>query len=764
MSKFLLHSLFRNLTSKLSRFTRIDLSITSSVNSTIGSTVDKEKFCWHQSNQIPSLTLINATTNEFTPGWYSLQLASKHENTGHQLAELSIEESNEKSILLPLRPNKVTTRFFYLSTAIPDLELTPTDIQGKFELTALKLFKIPVIYALHRQIVRIANLHPDFNGGYFQTVLELRTKAQKTGYPLSKTVLKIYNQTFTDFKIDKNYSQWIEKTEQPKLEKFLKTKLCTFDLQPTISILLPTYNTNPKLLEECIQSVIAQTYPSWQLCIVDDASHIQKHINIIQTLAKKDDRIIFQARSKNGHISQASNDALEMATGEYTLLLDHDDLLTPNTLKIFVDAINKHPEAKLFYADEDKINDDNYRFMPHFKPDWNPDLLYSQNYIGHPVIYKTKKLKQIGGFRLGVEGSQDHDLLLRYTDNLTSDEIIHLPWILYHWRATETSTAQNTDSKDYTTQAGIKSLQDFFHHKKIDIKVKAGQYPNTYRCKWPLPSQPPLVSLLIPTRDGYDILKTCLESILEKTTYKNFEILVLNNQTTCPKTLALFKSITVKHANLRILDWNQPFNYSAINNYGVEHAKGEIIGLINNDIEVITHDWLTEMVSHAIRPEIGCVGAKLFYPNDTIQHAGVILGIGGVAGHSHKYFNRQDPGYFSRLQLTQNLSAVTAACLLVRKSIFKEVNGLDEENLTVAFNDVDFCLKVREAGYRNLWTPYAELYHHESISRGADDNPQKQKRAHQEISFMKHKWHTQLQHDPAYNRNLSLTYENFSLK
>lgn len=732
-------------------------------------------FEWQATNDDPQFLLKKKGLvprlgrKKFRPGWYALQTELKHVQATHHMAKLYVNYGHgleeENTILLPLRPQKRTTRIFYLKAQPAYLRLDPTETEGAFHFKTLKLIQVPRFYAVHRQLLRIKTLHPDYQGiDYLSIAKQIWNKAKRASVSFSQSVLNTYNQTFTNFQVEKDYGQWIKKTERPKLEKFLHTQLCNPRTEPLISLVLPCYNTDPKLLKACIDSVTQQDYPSWQLCIVDDASTSHAHLEVIQKAQTQHPNIQFHARKENGHISQASNDALAMAKGEYSLLLDHDDQLAQHALTLFVDAINKHPQAKLFYADEDKIDEDGHRFMPHFKPDWNPDLLTSQNYIGHPVMYQTQHLKSIEGFRVGVEGSQDHDLLLRYTQNLSADEIVHLPWILYHWRATENSTAQNTGSKNYTTQAGIKALQDHFDRQKLNVSVTAGSYANTYRCQWPLPEKRPLVSLLIPTRDGHDILKACIESILEKTTYKNYEILILNNQSTCSKTLALFDTFKEQHSNVRVLDWNHPFNYSAINNFGVEQSKGEVIGLINNDIEVITSDWLEEMVSHAIRPDIGCVGAKLFYPNDTIQHAGVILGIGGVAGHNHKYFAKVHPGYFSRLALTQNLSAVTAACLVVEKSIYQQVNGLDEDNLPVAFNDVDFCLKVQEIGYNNLFTPWAELYHHESISRGAEDTSAKQRRAQKEISFMKHKWHTQLHHDPAYNRNLTLTYENFSLR
>jgi len=328
--------------------------------------------------------------------------------------------------------------------------------------------------------------------------------------------------------------------------------------------------------------------------------------------------------------------------------------------------------------------------------------------------------------------------------------------VLYHWRMTKGSVALDPGEKSYTTEAGIKALRDFFCDQgRADIKVEAGAVPNTYRVRYPISKPEPLVSLLVPTRDMLEVLEPCIRSILEKTAYQNYEVLILDNGSVKSATLDYFDQVQAADSRVRVIPYHYPFNYSAINNHGVQRARGELLGLINNDVEIISTEWLTEMSSHALRPEIGCVGAKLYYANNTIQHAGVILGIGGVATHAYKNFPRADHGYFARLSVVQNYSAVTAACLLVRKSIYEEVGGLEEEYLKVAFNDVDFCLKVREAGYRNLWTPYAELYHHESRSRGWEDTPEKQARFQREIEFMLARWGNTLSSDPNHNPNLN---------
>jgi O-antigen biosynthesis protein len=562
------------------------------------------------------------------------------------------------------------------------------------------------------------------------------------------------------------YSLWIEAVETPNQpnEASIESEYTQWKQQPLISVLISTYDTNENHLRACIDSVRAQSYPNWELCIADDASPNPHVTNILREYEAVDTRIRVVYRAQNEHKSQALNSALEIALGEFVALLDHNDQLSRHALYFMAAAIQTKPDIQVLYSDEDKIDAQGKRSDPHFKSDWNPDLFYSQNYVSHLGVYRRDLLNRIGGFRTGLEDSLDQDLLLRCLPHVQANQIIHIPHVLYHWRMVEGSTALAPDKKSYTTEAGIKALRDYFTaNGPVGIAIEAGQLPNTYHLHWPIPEPSPLVSLLIPTRDAKTVTEVAVRSILDKTTYANYEILILDNGSTEPQTLAWFDAIQREDARVTVLRYDHPFNYSAINNFGVEHAKGSVIGLINNDIEVISPEWLTEMVSHCCREDIGCVGAKLYYSNDTVQHGGVIIGLGGVAAHSHKHYAKDHPGYFGRLKLTQNLSAVTAACLLVRKEIYTAVGGLDETHLKVAFNDVDFCLKVREAGYRNLWTPYAELYHHESLSRGSDDTAEKQARALKEVEFMQHKWNEILQRDPYYNPNLTYAREDFSI-
>ncbi len=561
------------------------------------------------------------------------------------------------------------------------------------------------------------------------------------------------------------YQEWINKYDKINSKKIeeIRFKVCNFRNKPVISIILPFYNSNMKFLKLAIKSVENQLYPYWQLCIAGDASIDPNIRRMLAKHASKDGRIKIAYREKNGHISEASNTALSIADGEWIALFDHDDLLAQNALYEVACAISKNPEALLIYSDEDKIDERGNRFDPHFKSDWNPDLFLSQNYICHLATIHKSVVDKIQGFRTGVEGSQDYDLILRCLHHLKHGQIHHIPKILYHWRAGSGSTAMDPDTKNYTTEAGIKALKDYLEKRGVDAKVEQGSLPNTYKVKYPLPKPEPLVSIIIPTRDQFELTRKCISSILTKTIYKNYEIIIIDNESRDIKTIEYLAKLKHENENIKVISYIGEFNYSAINNYAVNFISGKIIGLLNNDIEVISPNWLSVMVSHAIRQEIGCVGAKLFYSDGRIQHAGVILGIGGVAGHSHKKSNCNDPGYFRRLQLTQNLSAVTAACLVVRREVYNLVGGFDEDNLKIAFNDVDLCLKVREAGYRNVWTPYAELYHHESASRGYEDTPEKQSRFQKEVNHMIIRWGEILSKDPYYNPNLTLEKEDFSI-
>lgn len=563
-------------------------------------------------------------------------------------------------------------------------------------------------------------------------------------------------------KRDLAYSRWIELYENPDaIEKqWREARLDKSDSRLKISILMPVYNTPEKWLRRCIESVIAQSYDNWELCIADDASTRHDVRIVLDEFAKRDSRIKIEFREKNGHISAASNTALRLATGSHVALLDHDDELAVNALHEIAIAINKHPEWKLIYSDEDKIDENGQRFDPYFKPEWNYDLLLSQNCISHLGVFHTELVREVGGFRAGLEGSQDYDLTLRIIENLKPSEIGHIPKILYHWRAIHGSTALGFQQKSYAQLAAQRAVREHLARQKINADVFITEF-GFQKIRYRQQAPEAMVTLIIPTKDRADLLRMSVGSILEKTNYPSFEIIIVNNQSVEEATARYFREI-VHDKRVRVLDYDAEFNFSAINNFAARHATGTVLGLVNNDIEVIDGDWLAEMTSHAVRPGVGAVGAKLYYPNDTIQHAGVIVGLGGVAGHSYLGQTSKFLGQASRACLTQNLSAVTAACLLVKKQVYEQVGGLDE-SLKVAFNDIDFCLRIRKAGYRNVWTPFASLYHHESLSRGYEDTSEKRARFQDEVLFMKNRWAQELDHDPAYNPNLSLTGNAFDL-
>ncbi|QOR40735.1 glycosyltransferase family 2 protein [Billgrantia diversa] len=701
------------------------------------------------------------------PGWQMLEVAMEHDQPSVAVKlylDIGDGFSEEQSIYLPLKSGRVTKRLFYVPKRLKALRFDPMGTEGRFTLRHLRLAWLSPWFAHDRLAQRLVNMHHQWRGKSRAEVLPaLKRQAREQGRHWRELALEQYEATFERRTTRHSYTQWLEDRRELSAER-VRRVINKLPYTPLISVLVPVYNPHLDWLRECLESVLGQHYPHWQLCIADDASPDPEVRRVLAAYAKRDSRIQVVYRERNGHICAASNSALALAKGEFVALLDHDDCLSPHALFHVIEALHRHPEAGLLYSDEDKLSERGERFDPHFKPQWNPDLLLAQNYLTHLGVYRTALVREVGGFREGFEGSQDHDLALRVTARLVPERIVHVPHVLYHWRAGAGSTALGSGEKDYTSEAGLAAVRDHLAQRMPEARVMPGDFPNTYRVRWPLPEPAPLVSLLIPTRDRLAILKPCVDAILERTDYPNLEVLILDNQSTCTETLAYMRAVSERDERVRVLRWDEPFNYSAINNFGALYAHGEILGLVNNDIEPINRDWLAEMVRQACRPEIGCVGAKLYYPNDTLQHGGVILGIGGVAGHAHKYFTRHSPGYFTRLHLAHNLSAVTGACLLVRRAVFEEVGGLNEEHLAIAFNDVDLCLKVREAGYRNLWTPYAELYHHESVSRGAEDNAAKRARANGEANYMRETWGEHLDSDPAYNPNLTLVHEDFSLR
>jgi glycosyltransferase involved in cell wall biosynthesis len=563
---------------------------------------------------------------------------------------------------------------------------------------------------------------------------------------------------------DRNdYQEWIRRydTLKDSHHAVMKAQLDLMDNRPLISIVMPTYNSNIDWLRQAIDSVRAQIYPNWELCIADDAStkaKVSLH-KFLREVALEDHRIKVKLRDKNGHISAASNTALTLSQGEWVALLDHDDILTEDALFFVAKTILENPRAALIYSDEDKIDVNNVRSGPYFKPDWNYELFLSHNLITHLGIYRKDIIDKIGGFRLGYEGAQDYDLALRFIDCVEPSQIVHIPKVLYHWRVHDKSTAKKANAKPYAMIAGERAINDRFKRLKIDAKA---EYINFgYKVSYALPTPRPLVSIIIPTRNGLDLIRQCISSILEKTDYDNYEIIVIDNNSDDLAALNYFNEIQ-SHSNIRVIKDDRPFNYSELNNSAVDQARGDYVVLLNNDIEVMSRNWLAEMLSYGIQPGVGAVGARLWYPNNTAQHAGVVIGIAGWAGHAHRGFAKC-AGYVGRMALVSNFSAVTGACLLISKKLYQQLGGLNAKDLKVACNDVDFCLRLVQKGYRNVFTPNANLYHHESATRGHEDSPEKQARFAAEVAYMKKKYANFFDHDPAYNRNLTMHAEDFSL-
>ena len=716
--------------------------------------------------------VVKRASQKLQPGWHMVELRMRSD-PGRGNAKLYFDYgdgySEVDSLALPFDDGEAVERLFRVTSAPHQVRFDPLEMRGRFSIERLYFAPAGPMRARNSMLRRVASHSAHYKGRPVGAVWrDLQAAARTRGISPGELLLQRYNESFPAHGPHDavSYAEWIARVETPEFSDAagIAAAQHAFTHQPVISVVMPVYNTAEAFLRRAIESVLAQSYPLWELCIADDASPEPRVRAVLEEHARNDPRIKVTFRPENGHISAASNSALALASGEYVALLDHDDELAPHALHFVAQAINRTRFAQIFYSDEDKLDEAGERLEPHYKPDWNPDLFFSQNYVSHLAVYRRELLERVGGFRAGVEGSQDHDLLLRCLPHVKPGGIVHIPKVLYHWRRLEGSTAYGCGEKHYTTDAGIRALEDYFRIQgREDVKVEAGLVPNTYRVRYPIARPEPLISLLIPTRDKVEFLEVCVRSVLGKTTYPNFEIIIIDNGSVEAATLDYLRRIQAEDHRVRVLSYPHPFNFAAINNFGVRHARGELVGLVNNDIEVISPEWLTEMASHALRPEIGCVGAKLYYADETIQHAGVIAGLGGVAGHSHKYFPRSASGYFHRLKIVQNMSAVTGACLVVRKSVYEQVGGFEEAGLGIAFNDVDFCLKVREAGYRNLWTPYAELYHYESKSRGAEDTPDKVERFNREVDFMKNKWGTMLRSDPCYSQNLTMTREDFSL-
>lgn len=557
------------------------------------------------------------------------------------------------------------------------------------------------------------------------------------------------------------YRRWIELFDEHPLRDQSRhaARLNRLSARPLISILLPARLEEPSLAL-LIEDLERQIYPAWELVVGGGGELVGAHHSRTGREPPGNGRIRF-VEAQSGDRAALLNATLQAASGEFVIPLPAGAHLRPHALLELALAADLHPTAHLFYADEDSIDGEGQRQAPKFKPAWSPDLLASHDYMGHPAWFRTRSLKEIGGWRPGLDGAEDHDLKLRFTHSVKPQEIVHIAKVLLHQGESGKSGATANEASG-GMQAQLRVISDHLERQRIQAEVVAdprSPHPRIVHAA----EDPPLVSLLIPTRDNARLLDACVTSIIQRTRYPRFEIIVIDHESQSPETLRLFESWARDH-RIRIMRYEGPFNYSDINNRAARIARGSILGLVNNDIEVMSEDWLNEMVGYAVRPHVGCVGAKLYYGNDTIQHAGIVLGLGGGAGHGHKLAPRHDRGYLDQLASVRNVSAVTAACLLVRTKVFWEVGGLDAHAFAVAFNDVDFCLKVAAAGYSNVWTPFAELYHHESVSRGLDVTPAKAQRFAKEVRSLRERWGRWLLSDPYYSPHLSAESEDYGLR
>ena len=555
---------------------------------------------------------------------------------------------------------------------------------------------------------------------------------------IKETTINLYNPMDIN-----DYNKWLKNNKKP-------TNYEEFAYNPLISILIPVYNIGRTYLSECLDSILNQSYNNFEICLVDDCSTKEETKETLKEYEQKDKRIRVKYRKENGHISKTTNDALEMAKGEFVGLMDDDDVLDKDALYEVVKVLNTDKTLDFIYSDEDKLNTKGKRCYPHFKPDFSPDTLLSLNYICHFTVIRKKLVKLVGGFEVGLEGAQDYDLFLKCTEN--TNKIYHISKILYHWRMIEGSTSMALNNKSYASDKGLIALKNALARRKIDGNVEKDEQSGYYIIKYNNKKEPK-VSIIIPTRDYLDILKPCVDSIYQKTTYKNFEIIIANNQSVKKETLSFFKEYKKKYKNFKVIACDIEFNYSKINNMAISKCDGEYIVLLNNDTEIITPEWLDIMVGYASQEHVGAVGVKLLYEDQTIQHAGVVLGLGGVASHVYIGKRNKELGIYGRLNVPYDYSANTAACLMISRKKYDEVGGLEEE-LKVAYNDIDLNLKLRKK-YYNVFLPQVELIHYESKSRGLDTTSEKYKRFLIESKYMYDKWESIIENDRFYNKNFS---------
>ncbi len=670
--------------------------------------------------------------------------------------------SEQHTVILPHRNGQIETiaRF---PDQVQAIKLDPSSRADIFCLREMKIFQINKFSVLWRLINKKLIRDP-VTPERFQklrsNLLNAWKKERWSGVKFYLAALMVRQQAISL----SSYEYWVNAydTITGFDRRNIDERIMNLKSKSLLSIIMTIDTLDEKWLRLIIESVLMQIYHNWEMFIVCNASIYSARVRyIIEEYQSKNKKIKVIYESNRNNISAASNSALAFVAGEWIVLLGQNVKLAEHALYMIIEEINAHPDADLIYSDEDKIDANGQRYEPWFKPDWNPDLMLSSNQIMNFGVYRTALVKKVGGFRLEYEGNQHYDLSLRVIEKTSADKIRHISHVLCHWHS-HNGSAANSKSQEYQFQAARKALQDYFDRNHINVHIIAGYENFSCRVIYSLPKQLPKVSVIIPTKDRLDLLQMAVKSVLDKTDYQNMELIIVDNQSKLPETLVYLDALQ-NLSCVRVLRYDAPYNFSAINNWATQKATGDIIALLNNDIEVITPNWLKEMISHALRSEIGAVGAMLYYPNDTIQHAGILLGLDGPAGHAHRDLPRSALGYFGRARLLQNFSAVTAACIVMRRAVFEEVGGFDEENLAIAYNDVDLCLRIQEKGYRILWTPYAELYHHESASLGSPEAPERRKQFLKESEYIKTRWKNVIEQDPFYNQNLTLRGGDFSL-
>lgn len=591
------------------------------------------------------------------------------------------------------------------------------------------------------------------------TIVKLNLKQKGLKYTIKKAVKFVANKILIKDNT-RSYNIWI-KNNEPTIEELEKQKKEKFKMEPKFSLIVPMYNTPENYFEELVNCLINQTYKNWELCLADGSKEENQKI---REIVEKDDRIKYKFLNENKGIAGNTNAALEMATGDYITLVDHDDLIPPFCLYEITKAINENEEVEFIYTDEDKISGDSIkRYDPHFKPDFSIDTLRSNNYITHLSVFKKELMDKIEGFRDKYDGAQDYDIILRAVEN--TNKILHIPKILYHWRVHQNSTAMLSDAKPYAYEAGIRAIEDHLKRQKLQAKVThGGDMHGVYQVEYEVEGNPK-VSILIPNKDSVKLLKNCINSILTLTTYKNYEIVVIENNSEKQETFEYYKQIEQNEKVKVIFYPEKGFNYSKIINYGVKNCDGDFVLQLNSDTKLLTPNWLEKFIGFGQRKDVGAVGARLYYKDKSIQHAGIEIGICGLASNLFVGTPKGIHAYFGREATTRNVSAVTGACLFSRKSIYEEVGYMDEENFGISYNDVDFCLKIREKGYLVVYNPYIEFIHYESKTRGYEITPEKQERFEKEANNFKKKWKKVLEKGDIYsNTNFSKERANCSIK